>query len=238
VASEPLRLRQTTEVPWDIDGLPGTSSPEAAAQMLPALSDALTTAGSLPDTSGIGTDGGSTVVGTITADSATATIPWLNIPAIVVQTPDFSQAVTDILTANPNPFVGTPNQPTTPVLTPIPNGIQVAWDGLNANGTIEKTPDWDHLEVHVSEDPVFVPTTASLKTTIHAFKDGQGGQAIYATTRYGVSQYVRFVAVARSGASSAPSKVASAQPGQVSALDVGQFALTVLNFKDDKHHLY
>lgn len=251
-----LRLRQSTQASWEIDGLPGTTTPEAAAQMMPAIIEAMGGGGSFPNTGGSGTDGSTTAgpglisiqpvdpvqLQPLTIDATTISdlqsVQALNISAVVISTTVFTQAVADIITANPNPFTGTPAQPTTPVLSPIPNGILVAWDGLNANGTVEKVPDWDHLEVHVSELASFTPTTATLKTTIRASKDGQGGQAIYATTRYGVSQYVRFVAVARSGASSTPSKVASAQPGQITSIDVGQFALTVTNFIDDRHHLY
>lgn len=237
--TDDLRLRQSTWPTYDIDGIPGNTAAEAAASLAPAVADALGSGGTLPDTTGNGTDGAITDSGTITmAASTTPLVGVVTIPAIVVQSPDFSQAVADILAANPTPYLGTPNQPSKPVLSQIPNGILAQWDGYNANGEIEKTPDWDHLEVHVSTDSSFTPSPATLATTIYAPKAGQSGQAVYADTDYGVVKYVRFVAVGRSGASSAPSVPASAVPGQITALDVGRFALTVLNFKDDKHHLY
>lgn len=239
--TDDLRLRQSTWPAFDIDGVPGTTSADSATEMVPAIIDALGSGGTLPDTANAGTAGAtSDTTGTVTTGENIdpPLIPPVTIPQVVIQAPDFTGAVTDVLAANPNLYLGTPSQPSVPLLTPIPAGILIAWDGYNADGTLEKTPDWDRLEVHVSEDSSFTPSLTTLKATIHALKEGQVGQAVYATTRYGVNQYVRFVAVARSGASSVASKPGVGQPAQISTVDVGTDVFTAIAEKDTRHHIF
>lgn len=201
-----LRLTQSTFPGWDIDGVPGTTSPDAGMQM---------------------------------QDQIVEQVIQAQVPiAQLVGPVDLHEAITTVIIANPNPDYGPPAQPSPPTVDPIPSAIVVSWDGLNADGTVTRTPDWDHIAVHVSVDPAFTPDDTTMKATIHATQAAQGGQAVYATTDYDHEQYVRLVAVARSGRTSAPSTQASGRPSRIDGFDIAQFTIDVTHFIDDRHHLY
>lgn len=243
VANDSLRLAQSNEKTFDPDGLIANPSPDLGAQATQTVVDTLADAG----VSIVGTSSAPVVTGdptgTQTADptvdpNAPVPVPVLvnvaPVPPVTIAPIDFGQAVNDIIQANPNPFMGTPQQPSAPVVTPMFAGLVIAWDGYNANGTQEKVPDWDHLEVHVSTTGNFTPTVDTLATTIQA----GGAAATYQTTAYGVEQYVRFVAVSRSGARSVASAISMAEPLKLEQGDIGFDIATTQTFMNNTHFLF
>lgn len=158
--------------------------------------------------------------------------------ASIVAPSDLAATVVGVITANPNPDYGPPAQPSAPTIQSIPSAIVVNWDGLNADGTSTRTPDWDHVAVHVSLNANFVPDDTTMVASIHSTQPSQAGQAVYATTDYDHDQYVKLVAVARSGRTSAPSTAVSGRPSQITNLDIKDFVIDVTKFIDDRHHLF
>jgi hypothetical protein len=112
-----------------------------------------------------------------------------------------------------------PPTPAHAVLTPWIGTISADVSGLGALG--ETMPaDLLHIEVHTSTVDNFPPTTATLYDTVI-------GAATVAITNaaYGVTLYVRLVAVDTSGNRSDPSAVTSAAPRQILNPDVANLSI-------------
>lgn len=119
-----------------------------------------------------------------------------------------------------------PPAPSAPVLTALPNGLRVRWDG----GFVDDATlplDFARVEVHVDLTDGFTPTDDTRDTTI---VNPVGASATFATDEY-VPHYVRLVAVNTSGAASAASAQRSVVPVQAPA-DVGPDAIGTIELAD------
>lgn len=214
MSDTPLRIGQVTPFTTNIDGIPGTTSPDVVAQLMPQITTQLVTSGGLP--------------------------------VSTIDPVDLSQYITTIINTTPTGDYGPPQQPSAPVLTGIPTGIQATWDGKNADGSTTRVADWDHVDVHMSTTSGFTPSATTVVATMVATSQNstipgttsQGGSVVISDTNYGVTQYVVFIAVARSGQQSLPSAQSSGTPLQISNIDVQALSLEVTTFKNLQHFLY
>lgn len=112
-----------------------------------------------------------------------------------------------------------PPVPAAAVLTSFIGAIQIDVTGLGSFG--EAMPsDFRHFEVHVSTVNNFTPSASTLWDVV------PGSAAVsFAPAPYGVTQYVRLVAVDTSGNASAPSVVSSAAPRQILNPDVASLSI-------------
>lgn len=108
-----------------------------------------------------------------------------------------------------------PPVPSTPTVTPYLGQLKVAWNGLGSAGEVMPF-DLDFVEVHRSTASAFTPTGATL---VDAFST-IAGERVLTDLPYGVGQFVRLVAVDRTGNRSGPSAQGSATPEQVVSADV------------------
>ncbi|MDK8345422.1 hypothetical protein QP868_02305 [Brevibacterium sp. UMB1308A] len=90
-----------------------------------------------------------------------------------------------------------PPAPSAPVVTPDLSTLLVAWDGTF---TGPRPEDWDRVDVHVSQDENFTPSTGTLRGSI--VSQNGGGLTLRVT---GGTWHVRLVAVSRAEMHSAPS---------------------------------
>jgi hypothetical protein len=109
-----------------------------------------------------------------------------------------------------------PAMPSTPVVTAYLGQLKVAWDGLSSVGG-PMPLDLARVEVHVDEGDAFTPSDATLKDE---FRFIAGERVITDLPYGGITQFVRLVAVDRSGNRSDPSGTASATPAQVVGDDI------------------
>jgi hypothetical protein len=99
-----------------------------------------------------------------------------------------------------------PPPPSNPVVGAGILGLQVSWDGSMADGT-PPLSDFAGVQVHVSGDPAFVPSTATLQSTMIA----PGVRPIVGLPA-GIPAYVALVTINASGVTSPPSSTIGAQP--------------------------
>lgn len=90
-----------------------------------------------------------------------------------------------------------PPAPSAPIVTPDLSTLLVAWDG---GFTGERPEDWDRVDVHVSQDEDFTPSTGTLRGSILS---QDGGDLTLRVT--GGTWHVRLVAVSKAEVHSAPS---------------------------------
>lgn len=123
-----------------------------------------------------------------------------------------------------------PPVPSVPVVTAYLGQLKIAWDGLGSAG--ESMPaDLAHVEVHLSQTNNFTPTTATLIDTFSTVR----GERIATDLPYGVTHYVRLIAVDRTTPTpnrSGPSGVGSAVPEKVVGDDVLDGAVGSLKLAD------
>lgn len=115
-----------------------------------------------------------------------------------------------------------PPVPSTPVLAPTLNGLQVRWDGLGSAG--EAMPaDLDRVEIHASVEAAFTPST----TTLLGQLETKGVYPIH-DLPYDTDTYVRLVAVdaAIPPNRSAASAAAKARAERLVAADIADSAVT------------
>jgi hypothetical protein len=108
-----------------------------------------------------------------------------------------------------------PPAPTAPIVTPILQGLRVAWDGFFAGDAIVPM-DFSRVEVHVDDSPGFDPITAeTLRATIET---PRGADVIIALPGVTDPRYVKLVTRSLPGNSSAASEEVAgtpADPGEV-----------------------
>lgn len=92
-----------------------------------------------------------------------------------------------------------PPVPSTPDATARLGQVTVAWDGTNQSGA-PAAPDFDHVEIHISELSGFVPDASTLIDRLPG-----PGLRVISDLPYGETRYIRLVAVDRSGNASDPS---------------------------------
>ncbi|GAA2084416.1 hypothetical protein GCM10009759_03430 [Kitasatospora saccharophila] len=126
--------------------------------------------------------------------------------AIIGQQPDGTTAVNVV-----NGPV--PPAPSPPTAAPALGGVRTAWDGRFADGSPSPL-DLARVEVHAAPAPDYVPSPATLVTTIDT---PQGGIVTVPTS---VPVWVALVARSTSGQASAPSGTATAAPAPVVAEEV------------------
>lgn len=90
-----------------------------------------------------------------------------------------------------------PPAPSDPVVTPDLSTLLVAWDGTFTGSRPE---DWDRVDVHVSQDENFIPSTVTLRGSILS---QDGGDLTLRVT--GGTWHVRLVAVSKAEVHSDPS---------------------------------
>jgi hypothetical protein len=105
-----------------------------------------------------------------------------------------------------------PPTPSAPVVTPIFQGLKVAWDGLFADDAAI-TVDWARVEVHVSDVDGFEPDPAV--TFRAAIENPAGGEVTLAFPPDAPAQFVRLVSRSLAGKTSPASVQASGTPGTV-----------------------
>lgn len=103
-----------------------------------------------------------------------------------------------------------PPTPTAPTVTPVFQGIKVAWDGRFVDG--ERTVDWARVEVHVFDTSGFTPGPETLRASIEA---PEGGEVTVALPPEAPTQYVVLVSRSLAGNTSPPSAEVSGTPGTV-----------------------
>ena len=111
-----------------------------------------------------------------------------------------------------------PAVPSTPAVAVFLGDLQITWDGLLA-GPSAPPPDFDRVDAHVSTVSGFTPSTST------RFGSLSGAGYVSVNAAYGVPLFVRFVAIDKSGNTSAPSVQASGTPVRVSGLDVAPSAI-------------
>lgn len=96
-----------------------------------------------------------------------------------------------------------PPAPSAPVVTPDLSTLLVAWDG---RFTGPRPEDWDRVDVHVSQDQAFTPSSDTLRGSIVS---QDGGDLTLRVT--GGTWHVRLVAVSRAEMHSDPSEPSTAK---------------------------
>lgn len=109
-----------------------------------------------------------------------------------------------------------PPAPTAPVVTPSLGGVRVAWDGALAND-LALPGDFDHMAVHVSTTPGFVPSGDTYQGSIR--RAGEGGMLPVVPLPY-EEHYVVLVPVTTGGVHGSPSVEVAATPLRVDAPDL------------------
>ena len=102
-----------------------------------------------------------------------------------------------------------PAQPSDPIVTQAVHGLIVSWDGSMADAS-PPTADFAGCQVHVSPQPGFVPTQATLQSTLI----GPGTRPV-AGLSPGVTYYVALVVINLAGLTGPPSNDVSQVPQEV-----------------------
>lgn len=114
----------------------------------------------------------------------------------------------------------TPPTPSDPVVTAELAALGVTWDGTFV-GAANLPADWLRIEVHVSADPAFVPSQATLRQTIET----PAGGTVLIPLPY-TPWYVRLRSVTTSGAVSDPTNAVAGTPRQAGTDDITADAIT------------
>lgn len=116
-----------------------------------------------------------------------------------------------------------PPVPTVPIVTALPGGFTVRWDGEFAAGagTTVRPSDWRRVDVHVDLSSGFTPTLATVDAAILV----PGGATVHFTTGDYVSHYIRLTAVNTSGTESEPTAQVAVTPLQLAEGDVAPGAV-------------
>lgn len=122
-----------------------------------------------------------------------------------------------------------PAAPSAPVVTDYLGTIRVFWDGNTSDGVdmVLAAPDFDYIEVHMDAGSNFIPSGST--------KVGQmRGPGAFSITdlAYGVTQFVRLVAIDKGGNPSTPSAQGSATPGKLVNIDIGPDAISRVQIID------
>lgn len=120
-----------------------------------------------------------------------------------------------------------PPVPTAPIVTALPGGFTVRWDGGFAAGAARPT-DWRRVDVHVDLTTGFTPTLATVDAGILV----PDGATVHFTSADYVPHYVRFVAVNTSGTESAPTAQVAVTPLQLAEGDVAPGAVGSVQLAD------
>lgn len=122
-----------------------------------------------------------------------------------------------------------PNKPSIPILSPAFKGIRVEWDGFDFQGG-PPPPDWSRMEVHLSTINNFTPGPLTLYDT---FSTRLGGVSPIQDLVYGMTYYVRLVAVDVRGNKSLASDAGAVQPQQlVNTAEIGAKLIAGANIAD------
>ena len=119
--------------------------------------------------------------------------------------------------------------PATPFVAPIPSGLSVTWDG-SLDGLDLLPADFDHINVHVSQDSGFAPSPATFSGTIPR----SGGALPVAPLEVGTTYYVVLVPVGTGGvqgevsdeASGVPTGVTDIEPGSITEVEIADDAIS------------
>lgn len=117
--------------------------------------------------------------------------------------------------------------PSAPSVTPSLGGLRVTWDGT-LSGDVAIPVDFDHMAVHVSTTPVFVPSAATYVGSIR--RAGEGGMLPVVPLPY-VPHYVVLVPVTTGGVQGVPSAEVSATPLQTSGVDLQADSIEAVHIK-------
>lgn len=128
-----------------------------------------------------------------------------------------------------------PAQPSAPLISQIPGGITVTWDGADASGS---PIPWDSTLGYVSVRMGDVPGLPVDETVeiarLYASPASQYGGAVTVSQPAGVTTYVSLVATRRSGVESAPSAEVSASPGvYVDPVDLDPLNASLVTLQTD-----
>lgn len=128
-------------------------------------------------------------------------------------------------------------KPPTPaglIVTPQAGALIVRWDGTFADEAIVPM-DFSRVEIHVSTEPAFDPSTAeTLRATIETPRGSFAGISLPGN----VTHYVKLVARSLAGAASDPSVEVAGTPTLIADEDIADFALTVKKMHSLSHQLY
>ena len=102
-----------------------------------------------------------------------------------------------------------PAQPSDPIVTQAVHGLIVSWDGTMADGT-PPTADFAGCQVHVSPQPGFVPSAATLQSTLI----GPGTRPV-AGLSPGVTYYVCLAVINAAGMTGPPGSYVTQVPQEV-----------------------
>lgn len=117
-----------------------------------------------------------------------------------------------------------PPQTTDPVVSVVPVGLSVSWDGNFASGAALPV-NWDHVEIHVSTVSTFTPSAATLQGTLL-----KPGVHIVSPLVPGNTYYCVLVPVDTSGAQGPMSDVISGVPASVEgSIDPGSITTTMIS---------
>lgn len=123
-----------------------------------------------------------------------------------------------------------PPVPSTPVVSDLVGQLLVTWDGNPASG-VRNPLSLEYVEIHASTTNNFTPSETTLKDRFDGvFPEKQS--AIISGFAYGVTVYVKLVAVNRVGRKSAPSAQGSGSAARITGLDIvnGAITTTQINF--------
>jgi hypothetical protein len=115
-----------------------------------------------------------------------------------------------------------PGVPSTPQVSDWFGTVRIYWDGNTEAGTdmYAAAPDFSHVQVHVSTGSMFTPSATTQVGELRAY-----GTYAVIDLPYGVTQYVRLVAVDLRGNPSDPSAQGSATPQRLVNIDIGPNAI-------------
>ncbi len=113
--------------------------------------------------------------------------------------------------------------PSIPIVTSLFRGIRVTWDGMDLNG-VPLTADYTYMEIHISDQDNFTPDAETLidRVTTYDYANNTTGFTMpyFDNFEFGITYYVRFVAVDVNGNKSTPSDTGSTAPQQLSDPDL------------------
>lgn len=160
--------------------------------------------------------GGSPGPVTSVATTATGTVTVINGVTRITTGVQGDGTVTVVETNGPAPAT-----PDTPIVTSIPAGITVSWDGLLAAAV--PLLDFAYVQVHASATNGFTPSSATLQAVLQT-----SGTVTISGLTPGTTYYAKLIAVNNSGNASAASTQASVAAGFVSATTISGLTATLI----------
>lgn len=160
--------------------------------------------------------GGAQPPSTSVSTTPTGTVTVVNGTTRITTGVQGDGTVTIVETNGPAPAV-----PDTPILTAIPAGITVSWDGLLAG--VAPLLDFAYVQVHTSAVNGFTPSSATLQAVLQT-----SGTVTISGLTPGTTYYAKLIAVNNSGNASAASTQASVAAGFVSATTISGLTASLI----------